>query len=129
MINVLQNALNAVSSVYPVDNIEIINKEISYNQGYAETTQTKEATHAYIQPLTDTEANQYANGTLDATKLFKFYILTKKNNQVLISKLSPTQSLILWKNEKYRIFSLNDRTLDGWACCIGALHGLNNDNA
>lgn len=128
MINVLESALNAISSVYPSENIEIINKDISYNQGYAQTSETSEKTHAHIQPLSDSETQLYSQSTTDSTKLLKFYILAKKDNKILISKIDPKQSFIKWNNELYRIFSLNNRVLDGWVCCVGALVGVDNAN-
>lgn len=126
MINVLQHALKGVESVYLSSKIQVTTKIYAYDKGYPVTTDLIENSMAYVEPLKDSEAMEYANGVIDSTKFFKFYILGKDKNKILISKIEPKQSYILFENEKYRVVSVNDRSLDGFYSVVGALENVAN---
>lgn len=122
MINVYEFASSAISQVYPLEKIEVITQDITYEAGYPVTQDFSETTYAHIQPLSNSDLAMVANSSLDATKLLKFYFLTKKGNRILISKkIEPKKTKIKFKNEIYTIFSLNNRDLDGFVCAICAL--------
>lgn len=122
MINVFEFASSGISQVYPLKQIEVLTYSITYENGYPIKSETSEKTMAHIQPLSNSDLAMVANSSLDATKLLKFYFLTKKGNRILISKkIEPKTTKIKFENEIYSIFSLNNRDLDGFICAICAL--------
>lgn len=123
MINVLSSALGAVSAVYPKELISVENSTITYSKGYPVESISSEKTYSFIMPLQDDERAIYSESILEATKLRKFYILTKDGNRVLISKeITPKQTKIKRAdNSVYEVFAVNDRVDDGFICVFGAL--------
>lgn len=123
MINVLANALNAVSTIYPKELISVENSTITYSGGYPVESVISEESYAFIMPLKDDERAIYSESILEATKLRKFYILTKDGNRVLISKeITPKQSRVKRAdNSVYEVFAVNNRVDDGFICVYGAL--------
>ena len=129
MFNVLQHSLDAISRVYPLTQIEVITQSVEYKGGYPVKTQTSEFTTAHIQPLQNSDLSLIANSTLDAADCRKFYFLTKKDNRLVISqKLNQKDTLIKCEFGTFAIFSLNDRTQDGFICAICALRERENAN-
>ena len=121
MINVFEIASNSISQVYPLEKIEVLTYDIEYQNGYPIKTETSEFTYAHIQPLSNSDL-KLIDGNLTANKFLKFYFLTKKGNRILISKKVEIKTTkIKFKNAIYSIFSLNDRSQDGFINAICAL--------
>lgn len=129
MFNVLQHAITAISKIYPLEQIEVITQSVSYEAGYPVKSETIETAMAQIQPLQNSDLSLIANSTLDAADCRKFYFLTQKDNRIIISqKLNQKDTLIRCKFGTFAIFSLNDRTQDGFICAICALRERENAN-
>lgn len=116
--NLLNEALPALQGLIQNQNIEIINKEIQNVNGFPQEIESEVKTFAHIQPINPNELVKLTGGTLDSNKYFRFYCLG--NLAQVLSSVSKTDSLILWNESYFRVFSKEDWSLNGWIMVIAS---------
>lgn len=116
--NLLNEALPALQGLIQNQNIAIINKEIQNVNGFPQEIESEVKTFAYVQPVNPNELVKLTGGTLDSSKYFRFYCLN--NFAQVLSSVSKTDSLILWNESYFRVFSKEDWSLNGWIMLIAS---------
>lgn len=116
--NLLNEALPALQGLIQNQNIAIINKEIQNVNGYPQEIESRIETFAHIQPINPNELLKLTSGTLDSNKYYRFYCIG--NLAQVLGSVSKTDSLILWNDSYFRVFSKEDWSLNGWIMVIAS---------
>lgn len=116
--NLLNEALPALQGLIQNQNIAIINKEIQNVNGYPQEIESHIETFAHIQPINPNELVKLTGGTLDSNKYYRFYCIG--NLAQVLGSVSKTDSLILWNDSYFRVFSKEDWSLNGWIMVIAS---------
>lgn len=116
--NLLNEALPALQGLIQNQNIAIINKEIQNVNGFPLETESRVETFAHIQPINPSDLVKLTSGTLDSNKYYRFYCLG--NLAQVLSSVSKVDSLMLWNQTYFRVFSKEDWSLNGWIMVIAS---------
>jgi hypothetical protein len=115
--NVLNEALNGVSTLMPLQKITLITQRRELVKGFTQTTTDKVDAVAHIQPLTPSEVAKIGGGeVLNAKIAQKFYI--RGDNAQILSSLHNADTLIEWDGKQWQAYSKDDYSLNGWVKII-----------
>lgn len=113
----LNEALPALQGLIKNQNVSIINKELTNENGFPKETYTEIESFAHIQPINPSELAKLTSGTLDTKNYYRFYFIG--NLSQVLSSISKTDAEIIWNNSNFRVFSKEDWSLNGWIMVIG----------
>lgn len=115
--NVLNEALNGVSTLMPLQKITLITQRRELVKGFTQTTTDKVDAVAHIQPLTPSEVAKIGGGEVLSAKIAqKFYI--RGDNAQILSSLHNADTLIEWDGKQWQAYSKDDYSLNGWVKII-----------
>ncbi|ALW15613.1 hypothetical protein HW053_001481 [Campylobacter jejuni] len=123
MINLLSNALPYLQGLIKNEKIKIVNKYIENVNGFSQEFNLSLEAVAHIQPVNPKELIKLTSGTLDSNSYYKFWIIGDLAN--VLNSLNKTDCEIIYKNEKYSVFSKEDWSQNGWIMVIGSLKEYN----
>lgn len=128
--NILNNALNHISTIAPLQQIILQTFEIQNMFGMSKEVLTKEVSlFSHIQPITPFEIKKYTDFTLDSNKTFKFFF--SDDNAKIIHSFDNilANSYLVWLEKKYKIYAIRDWYIqNGWVAAYGTLNEVLNDN-
>lgn len=127
--NILDNAINHISSLIKNQQITINTYTIVNVYGMAqEVEESSNILYSHIQPITPIEMKKYTDSTIDSNALYKFFFSNDNAKIIHSFNLALKQSYIIWKDRKFKVYSLRDWYLqNGWAVAYGALLGNEDD--
>lgn len=123
MINLLSNALPYLQGLIKNEKIKIVNKYIENVNGFSKEFNLSLEAVAHVQPVNPKELIKLTSGTLDSNSYYKFWIIGDLAN--VLNSLNKTDCEIVYKNEKYSVFSKEDWSQNGWIMVIGSLKDYN----
>lgn len=124
MVNLLANALPYIQGLIKNEKIKIVNKYIENVNGFANEFDLSLETIAHVQPVNPSELVKLTSGTLDSNSYYKFWIIGDLAN--VLNSLNKTDCEIIYKNQRFSIFSKEDWSPNGWIMVIGTLKGYDN---
>lgn len=111
MANLLNEALNGVSALLPLQKITIKQIKREIVNGFPASTSEELESYAHAQPLTPAELAKLGE-TLKAKIAYKFYI--NKDLIEVLHFLSNTEAKILWDSKEFEVYSKDDWSQNGW---------------
>lgn len=115
--NVLNEALNGVSVLMPLQNIKLKTQIRELVKGFTQTRTEEVSAVAHTQPLTPSEVAKIGGGeVLNAKIAQKFYI--RGDNAQILSSLHNADTLIEWDGKQWQAYSKDDYSLNGWVKII-----------
>lgn len=127
--NLLNAALSAVSSLQKTVTTKIYNKKSVINNGIADFEITEIEARVHAQPLTIKELETFQTLEKSST-LLKFYIMGDKAEMVdFFKNKDASNSIIIWNNDKYSIYSKIEWQSGGWIKVYGILNNNKIDSS
>lgn len=123
--NVLNEALNGVSVLMPLQNIKLKTQIRELVKGFTQTRTEEVSAVAHTQPLTPSEVAKIGGGevakigvgeVLNSKIAQKFYI--RGDNAQILSSLHNADTLIEWDGKEWQAYSKDDYSLNGWVKII-----------
>ena len=115
--NVLNEALNGVSVLMPLQNIKLKTQIRELVKGFTQTRTEEVSAVAHTQPLTPSEVAKIGGGEVLNSKIArKFYI--RGDNAQILSSLHNADTLIEWDGKEWQAYSKDDYSLNGWVKII-----------
>ncbi len=115
--NVLNEALNGVSVLMPLQNITLKTQIRELVKGFTQTRTEAVQAVAHTQPLTPSEVAKIGAGEVLNSKIAqKFYI--RGDNAQILSSLHNADTLIEWGGKEWQAHSKDDYSLNGWVKII-----------
>ena len=115
--NVLNEALNGVSVLMPLQNITLKTQIRELVKGFTQTRTEEVSAVAHTQPLTPSEVAKIGGGEVLNSKIAqKFYI--RGDNAQILSSLHNADTLIEWDGKEWQAYSKDDYSLNGWVKII-----------
>lgn len=115
--NVLNEALNGVSVLMPLQNIKLKTQIRELVKGFTQTRTEEVSAVAHTQPLTPSEVAKIGSGEVLNSKIAqKFYI--RGDNAQILSSLHNADTLIEWDGKEWQTYSKDDYSLNGWVKII-----------
>ncbi len=111
MANLLNEAINGVSSLLPLQKITIKQIKREIVNGFPTSTSEELESYAHAQPLTPAELAKLGE-TLKAKIAYKFYI--NKDLIEVLHFLSNSEAKILWDSKEFEVYSKDDWSQNGW---------------
>lgn len=119
LVNILNSALSAVSSLQKTVTTKIYNKKSIINNGIADFHITEVDARVHAQALTMKELETFNNLEVSTT-LLKFYIMGDKAEIVdFFKNQDASNSIIVWNNDEYSIYGKISWQSDRWIKVYG----------
>lgn len=117
MANVLNEALNGVSQLMPLQNITLKTIKRVLNKGFTQSETSEMQAVAHTQPLTPFEVSKIGGGEVLSSKIaYKFYI--RGDLAQVLNFLDNKDTLIEWNGREFQCYSKDDYSLNGWVKVI-----------
>ena len=110
--NILQNALNHITSLVSNQKIKIITEKAINHNGFSVMHSREVETIAHIQPVTPQETERITESTLGSVAIYRFYFL--KDLGSVLSSLNNENSLIIWGERTFKAHAKSDWSQNGW---------------
>lgn len=115
--NVLNEALNGVSVLMPLQNIKLKTQIRELVKGFTQTRTDEVSAVAHTQPLTPSEVAKIGGSEVLNSKMAqKFYI--RGDNAQILSSLHNADTLIEWDGKEWQAYLKDDYSLNGWVKII-----------
>lgn len=110
--NLLIEALPAVTNLIQKEEITIINEKIINDRGIQRSIKESLKTFAHIQPVNPSEIAKITQGTIDSPNMYKLWIVG--NLAQVLSSISRTNCVIEWNSNLFEVYSKVDWSQNGW---------------
>ena len=110
--NILQNALNHITTLISNQKIKIITEKAINHNGFSVMHSREIETSAHIQPVTPQEVEKITESTLGSVAIYRFYFL--KDLGSVLSSLNNENSLIIWGERTFKAHAKSDWRQNGW---------------
>lgn len=125
--NVLNIALSSITNLVSNQSIQIKNAGYEIVNGVSRPLDDSliEA-KAHMQPLTAQELRQIQDGFFSSQEFYRLWIIGDNLDLVKFALNQNKESVIIWNNREYKVYSKQDWSLNGWIEVTIALKGKSN---
>lgn len=109
--NVLMNALPAVSSLLPYTKVTIISETLETVNGFPITTKKEIEAFVHYQPE-DFQTEINVSNVITSKRAYKFYVL--ENLLEVLDAIKNEASYLEFDNSSFKIYEKKDWHLNGW---------------